>query len=148
VLALGAGFYAAGQILLMLAPPGNLAWAILTSLIVGLAAPTAMLLPRLIVAEIAQAETSRSGADHVSFLLATLSSTEKLGIAIAVGLIFIGLGWADFDPQRASAAEFELLLRVASAGLPALLFLAAAALAWRFPPTPAPPAGIRSGSSR
>ena len=144
VLSMGAALYAGVQLLLMLAPPGAFWWAMMTALAAGLLAPVAVLLPRLIIAELAAAEKGRTGIDNIAFLLAIFSSAEKAGTAIAAGLILIGLGWAGFDPLDASLGKFEWLLRFAAAGLPALLFLAAAALAWRFPPAPANP--IRSES--
>ena len=146
VLAMGAALYAGVQLLLMLAPQGAFWWAVMTAVTAGLLAPVAVLLPRLIVAEFAAAEKSRTGIDNIAFLLAIFSSTEKAGTAIAAGLILIGLGWAGFDPADTSLGEFEWLLRLAAAGLPALLFLAAAALAWKWPH--APPSSIRSESLR
>lgn len=146
VLAMGAALYAGVQLLLMLAPHGVFWWAMMTAVTAGLLAPVAVLLPRLIVAEFAAAEKSRTGIDNIAFLLAIFSSTEKAGTAIAAGIILIGLGWAGFNPVDTSLEEFEWLLRFAAAGLPALLFLAAGALAWKFPP--APPNSIRSESSR
>lgn len=75
--------------------------------------------------DLADADRQQSGRDRVSLHLAVLAMTNKVGYALAIGVAYGGLALAGYQTGVTQGLPVLALLAM-GAGLPALLFIAAA----------------------
>lgn len=144
-LAVSAILYAVVQIGFYYAPAGNLAAVMLVSGGIGIVYAATAMLPRAMMADVADEERLNSGADRTGLLFALLIGVWKIGQALSVGLMFALLDMIGFDPAP-KAVNSETALGGLTAlfiGIPAVLSLAAAWAIYNYSLTPERHAQIR-----
>jgi Na+/melibiose symporter-like transporter len=89
-----------GLVLLYLTPNGNQPVAFLTIAIGGLPYAAPNQISRAMLADVADEDRLKNGADRTGLLYALVAATAKIGPALAVGITFIGLDQlVGFDPN-------------------------------------------------
>lgn len=140
---LGTGAYMFSMLFL---PPGNLVVMCALFAIGGFFAASADLLPRAMLADVADEDLLATGTDRTGMLYALLALVAKLGQATAIGVVFVALDLIGFD-ATAGATNGPLaltsVLLLGSVG-PAILHCCGGLLAWRYPLTAARHAAIRA----
>lgn len=102
----------------------------------GIAFGAPVTLLRSMMADVAEQNLVRNGADHSGLSFAFLTSAYKTGQSFAIGIPFVVLGLiAGFDPVGDNSPEAIRNLMLVFAGLPALVYSAAAYVAYRYPLT-------------
>jgi Na+/melibiose symporter-like transporter len=142
--------YAVGQLAIMLAPAGNLLILLACQGIIGVAYGAASLLPRAMIADISDEERLRTGQERTGLLYALLIGVWKIGQAVSVGIMFWALAMFGFNPapDAANTASAVQGLQILYIGLPILLCLGAALIAFRYPLTAQRHAEIRAELER
>lgn len=137
--------YAFGQFAMLFAPAGNIILLLACQAIVGVAYGAASLLPRAMIADISDEERLRTGQERTGLLYALLIGVWKIGQAVSVGIMFWALALFSFNPapDAANTASAVLGLQILYIGLPILLCLGAAWIAFRYPLTAERHAEIR-----
>ncbi len=119
--------------------PGDVAAFAVVCLVSGLALGADLALPPALQADLADWDRLRFGADRTGLLFAVSTMSQKLAMALGVGIAFPLLDWAGVG--EADAAVWPLVMIYA--GLPVVLKLCAVALMWRHPITARRHAAIR-----
>jgi glycoside/pentoside/hexuronide:cation symporter, GPH family len=132
-LAYAALFYLVGQAALWLIPPGAFALAVVAAFLAGLPYSASSVLLRAMMADVADEERLRTGVDRTGLLYALLTGATKVGAAFAVGLTFVGLKLAGFDPQGGNSEAALMGLEVLFLVLPAVLSVLAALILFGYP---------------
>ncbi len=134
-LAIAGVAYAVLQTATMMLPPGHFGIAAVGMVIAGIPYAAGPFLLRSILADVADADRLRNGADRTGLLYAILTTTGKFGYAIPVGATFWLLSAVGFDPAPGaanSAVALDALIAM-YIGLPATIMLCMAWLMWRWP---------------
>jgi GPH family glycoside/pentoside/hexuronide:cation symporter len=137
--------YACIQSLFLLVPANNLLVALAIQSLAGLSYGATSALPRAMTADVADEQRLATGQERTGLLYALLIGVWKIGQALSVGIMFYVLAWIGFNPapdasNPASALDGLALLYI---GLPILLSLMAAWVAFRYPLTAERHAQIR-----
>jgi GPH family glycoside/pentoside/hexuronide:cation symporter len=95
-------------------PPGRLDLILAVSLVGGFSYTASSLLPRAMVADIADEEKLETGADRTGLLYALMIGIFKIGQAVSVGITFVALDWfgyvAKLGPQNDDGAILGVAL--------------------------------------
>lgn len=138
-------YYALVQTGIFFLPKLPLVWGALALFLTGLSYAANLFLLRALMADVSDELKLETGAASTGLLYALLSSTTKLGYAIAVGLTFFGLALVGFKPEPGavnSPAAIQGLESLFGFAPPVLALLGAAAL-WSYPLTQERHAEIR-----
>ncbi len=116
----------------------------------GFASCSVELLPRAMMADIADEDRLASNADRSGMLYALLLITHKIGQAAAIGLVFTLLDFTGFKASaghdNSAGALFGILML--GGAVPALLYVVAGALIYFYPLTAQRHAEIRAALER
>ncbi|WP_343036024.1 MFS transporter [Hongsoonwoonella zoysiae] len=112
--------------------PGDLAGFGVICVLTGFALGADLVLPASIQADVIDVDTASSGARRAGLYFALWGLATKLSLALAVGLAFSLLEFADFDARGNDRTGLSMLTAL-YALLPVGLKAAAIALMWRFP---------------
>jgi len=137
--------YASVQSLFLFVPAHNLLAALAIQSLAGLSYGATSALPRAMTADVADEQRLETGQERTGLLYALLIGVWKIGQALSVGIMFYVLAWIGFDPAPGAANPESALdgLLVLYVGLPILLSLVAAWVAFRYPLTAEKHAAIR-----
>jgi Na+/melibiose symporter-like transporter len=137
--------YATAQGLYLVTPAAHFIALAAVQAFAGISYGAILLLPRAMIADVSDQERLRTGQERTGLLFALLIGVGKIGQALSVGLTFYGLQLLGFSASASGHNSPGALLgmQLLYVGLPAVLSLAAAALAFRYPLTAALHAQIR-----
>lgn len=90
-------------------------------------------LMRSIMADVIDVDRVNVGAERSAIYYSMLTLTAKLGLALAVGIIYPILDWVGFDPAVASDPATINGVRLVVATSPTLVTICVALIMWRFP---------------
>jgi Na+/melibiose symporter-like transporter len=99
----------------------------------GITYASARFLLKAMMADVTDADRMESGRMQSGVYFSLLTLTEKIGLALAVGVPFVILPALGFEPRGEKTAEGIRALVLIFALAPASLHLAAAFVLWRFP---------------
>lgn len=131
-LAASAALYTVATLSAAFIPPGAFGIAAGLMALIGLPYAAPGFLLRAMMADLGDAERLAAGADRTGLLFALLSGTVKLASALAVGVTYVGLDLAGFDPKAAGDGGLAGL-QLMFLGLPAALSLLAGLLVLGYP---------------
>lgn len=114
-------------------PSGSFWLVFVIYLMIGLAFGGRDLFMRSIMADVIDQDRVNVGADRSALYYSMLTLTNKVGSALAVGIIYPILDWVGFDPKLANPQDILDAVRVVVAASPTLVSLAVAMIMWRFP---------------
>jgi Na+/melibiose symporter-like transporter len=137
--------------LLMLAmPPGSLWFFGLAAIWGGTMACSADMLPRSMMADVADEDHLESGHDRTGMLFALLTVTHKLGQALSIGIVYVALDLIGFRPAAGLANPASAMsgVMILYGIVPALLYVSAAFTVRRFALTPERHAAVREALAR
>jgi Na+/melibiose symporter-like transporter len=142
--------YAGVQSLFLFVPANNLLAALVIQSCAGLSYGATSALPRAMTADVADEQRLETGQERTGLLYALLIGVWKIGQALSVGIMFYVLSWIGFDPAPGVANPASALngLAMLYVGLPILLSLLAAVVAFRYPLTAERHAAIRAELER
>jgi Na+/melibiose symporter-like transporter len=137
-LAIGCCGFAAYMMLMMAMPPGNLVYFFGMGLLGGTMACSADMLPRSMMADVADEDRLATGQDRTGMLFALLTVTHKFGQAMSIGVVYFALDLIGFKAgstanSTAALTGVSLLYGV----VPGVLYIAAALVVSRYRLTPA-----------
>jgi Na+/melibiose symporter-like transporter len=141
----------ASYMLLMLAmPPGSMWFFGLAAVWGGAMACSADMLPRSMMADVADEDRLQSGHDRTGMLFALLTVTHKLGQALSIGIVYLALDLIGFRPATGAENPAGALtgLTILYGVVPAALYLAAAWTVRAFQLTPERHEEIRNELAR
>ncbi len=127
-LMLAAASYIVYLALIWFVPPGRLDLVLLVSVFGGVSFTASSLLPRAMLADIADEERLVHGADRTGLLYALLTGIYKVGQAMSVGIAFVLLDLFGFDAKAGAANPPDAILGVALVYVVLTSLCAAAAL--------------------
>ena len=130
----GASVYAGlTALLFLLVPAGGTVVMLIVTVLNGVTYASARFLLKAMMADVTDIDRLESGRMQSGVFFALLTMTEKIGLALAVGITYVILDSIGFvaGGQNTEAAIDGLLLLFALA--PTALHLAAAVVLWRFP---------------
>ena len=134
----------ASLMLVLALPMTNFAFAALVMAVAGLPYSGGPLLLRAMLADVGDELRLQTGVDRTGLLYAVLTSTTKVGTALAL-VTFVILDAIGFDAQAAHNTPAAVAgLQALFVGGPAVLSLIAAATIWGYPLTAARHARIRT----
>jgi Na+/melibiose symporter-like transporter len=138
----GTAFY---MLLVTFMPPGDFLYLGFAFLLGGFCACSADLLPRAMMADVADEDRLVAGSDRTGMLYALLQVTHKLGQALAIGIAYVLLDLIGFDAKAGTANNSDALLGILLIGsiIPGLLHLSGGVLAYFYPLTAERHAQIR-----
>src|SRR5690606_13645857 len=130
----GASVYAGlSSLLFLLVPHGGMVFMLIVTVLNGVTYASARFLLKAMMADITDADRLESGRMQSGVYFSLLTMTEKIGLALAVGIPYGILPFMGFRPgEPNSAAALDGLLLIFALG-PAALHLSAAFVLWRFP---------------
>lgn len=143
-LAIGCCGFATYMVLMMAMPPGNMVYFFGMGLLGGTMACSVDMLPRSMMADVADEDRLVSGQDRTGMLFALLTVTHKFGQAMSIGIVYFALDLIGF--KAGSPANSEAALRGVSilyGVVPGVLYITSAVVVGRFRLTPARHAAIR-----
>ena len=132
-LALSSIFNGATVPLILLVPPGSVAWALPLLILFGVNMGIGPLLFRSIMADVADEDRVRSGAQRTGLYFSLLTMTNKVGVALAVGSIYLLLDWIGYSPVGENTPEAVRGLGYLFTLPSALVSFLVAAIMWNFP---------------
>ncbi|GAA5526034.1 melibiose carrier protein [Microbulbifer aestuariivivens] len=112
---------------------GNFNHALALFLYLGVVTAPILVFPPAIVADTLDYARLKTGTADTGLYMAILQLINKTALALAIGVTFPLLDWAGFSEGGANEGMAWAALHGLVSWLPALIMLAAAALAWRFP---------------
>lgn len=136
-LAIGCVGFAAYMLLMMVMPPNNIVYFFGMGLLGGTMACCADMLPRSMMADVADEDRFTTGQDRTGMLFALLTVTQKFGMALSIGVVYFALDLIGFkagssDNSAAALRGVSILYGI----VPAALYVAAALTVARFGLTP------------
>ncbi len=144
------GLLVLGLLALLLIPRESFGWALAAFFIVGLAVGAKFLLPPAIAADAVDYDTLKTGTAQAGAHMALLNLTNKVALAVPVGIVFPVLALAGFDPAPGaenSAAAIQALALLTT--VPAMVVMGLGiAIMWRYPITAAKHGVIRTRLER
>ena len=114
-------------------PAGSLGWAALFFLVNGIAFGAPPFLDRAILGDVVDLDQSQTGEQRSGLFFALMATTNKIGYALPVGLLFPLLALVGFQPEGANSASAIAWLTAMIVVLPLACNLGIIALMWRFP---------------
>jgi glycoside/pentoside/hexuronide:cation symporter, GPH family len=105
-------------------------------------------LPLAMLADIVDVDTARSGEQRTGLIFALAGMTQKLALALGIGLSLPLLQLSGFDATTAHESEHLLALRFLYVLAPVLFWFGAFWIAWNYPLTADRQARIRSWIER
>jgi GPH family glycoside/pentoside/hexuronide:cation symporter len=133
-LAVSCLFALVGLAALYAIPSGQPLWGCAGAFVSGLPYAASNQIVRSLMADAGDEERLKSGVDRTGLLYAVLTGTSKIGSALAVGVTFLVLEKAGFDAASDHNSAGALLgLRWMFLGAPAVLFVLAALVLFRYP---------------
>lgn len=117
----------------LLLPAASIGWAALFFLVNGIAFGAPPFLDRAILADVVDLDQTRTGEQRSGLFFALMTTTNKIGYALPVGLLFPVLALVGFNPEGANTAAALSWLMAMIVVLPLLCNIAIVALMWRFP---------------
>jgi GPH family glycoside/pentoside/hexuronide:cation symporter len=133
-----------------LMPAGERIGLFLVSILCGLAYGASNQMPRAMMADVNDEELLENGRDRTGMLYAVLTGIDKIGFALAVGVVFQVLAMAGYVPalaDRNSPAAIEVVALL-YCGATSLMSLCGAVLIMRYPLTQKRHAEIRLALER
>ena len=130
----GASIYAGLAALLFLAVPKNsMVLMLIVTVLNGVTYASARFLLKAMMADVTDADRMESGRMQSGVYFSLLTLTEKIGLALAVGIPYAILPAMGFQAGGQNSAQALDGLLAIFAGAPAVLHLIAAFVLWRFP---------------
>lgn len=142
----GAGLlYTAIYLFYFLIPPGNFPLLAALAGAVGITYSAVNLLPRAMIADVADLERLNCGAERTGLLFALLIGIWKVGQAVSVGIMLIALDKIGFNPAPGAenAPEAIFGLKLLFIGIPAVLGICGAIAIIRYSLTAVRHADVR-----
>lgn len=134
-----------GVTALALAPAGSLPTFLIGWSLFSIATNGFLLLLKSIMADIVDYDHVQSGSERSGLMFAILTMVNKLGLAASQAITYPVLHYFGFQPgSTTNDATAMAALYGVFVGVPALLFIAMAALIWRFPLTEAKQKELRA----
>ena len=118
---------------LFLIPRGNIYAACFVLLFLGVNVGSATILYRSIMADVADIDELETGQRRTGLFYSMLTLTQKIGGAVAVGIVFWTLALMGFNPRGVNAPEAVTGLSIVFVAVPVICNLFVAAIMWRFP---------------
>ena len=132
-LCLGAMIGALGCFAHFFVPVGSF-WIVLTTFImIGVNVGTRELLVRSIMADVIDEDALRTGKERSALFFSTLTLVEKLGMALAVGLVLPILDLVGFDPSGVNSETTITGVRLVAAATPVMALVGVILVMWKFP---------------
>lgn len=132
-LALSSIFNAVTVPLILLVPKGSVAWTLPLLMLFGINMGIGPLLFRSIMADVADEDRVRSGVQRTGLYYALLTMTNKIGVALAVGSIYVLLEWIGYTPRGDNSPEAVRGLAYLFTFPSAVISLMVAGIMWNFP---------------
>lgn len=129
-------FYGAAALPFMLLVPTGQAWIVATAnVFYGLAYGAAPFLLRSILADVADEDTAETGKERAALYYSLLVMTNKLGYALAPGLVYPLLDLVGFSSARGAVNSPDAIfaMELLFVGLPVLFMLLTGLTMWNFP---------------
>ena len=125
--------FAAYMLLMLAMPPGNMTFFFGSAVLGGTMACAADMLPRSMMADVADEDRLVSGQDRTGMLFAVLTVTQKFGQAMSIGVVYFALDLIGFRAGEAdNTADALRGVSLLYGIVPGLLYFAAAFAVSRF----------------
>jgi GPH family glycoside/pentoside/hexuronide:cation symporter len=108
-LMVGSVAYAVSQATLMIIPPATMSLAIPGMFSVGFVSSSFVLIVRAMVADVADEVRLETGKERAGLLYALVTTTQKIGAAITVGISFYVLGLVGYNPAEGAVNTPEAI---------------------------------------
>ena len=118
---------------LLLVQPGNLWLYALVNILLGIESGSGSFLLRSIMADVTDHDNLESGTQRTGLYYSLLTMTNKIGSALAVGIVYPILDWIGFVPGGENTAGTIEALKYIFICVPILFSLLAIFLIWNFP---------------
>ena len=129
--------FTAYMLLMLAMPPGNLGYFFGMAILGGTMACAADMLPRSIMADVADEDQFETGQDRTGMLFALLTVTHKFGQAMSIGIVYFALDLIGFRAGAEDNASDALIgVAVLFGVVPGVLYLGSAATIRKFALTP------------
>lgn len=119
--------------LILVVPPGNAAFAVAVWICLGINMAAGPFLFRAIMADVADHDAVRTRQQRTGLFYALLTSTTKLGAAVAIGGGYLALDVIGFVPGGENSSAVLESLRAVYVWPAAAISVAVAAIFWYFP---------------
>ena len=119
--------------LMLLLEPGNFWLYVLLNLLYGLGSGAGGFLLRSIMADVTDHDNLESGTQRTGLYYSLLTMTNKIGYAMAVGIIYPMLDWIGFVPDGTNTTETIEALKYIFIFAPLPIMLLSALIMWNFP---------------
>ncbi len=119
--------------LIFLVQPGDMWFAVLVWVCLGVNMGAGPFLFRSIMADVADHDEVRGGNQRTGLFYSLLTMTNKIGAAIAIGVTYPALDWIGFVPGAENTLAAEDGLRMLYVIPPALIGFLVAWIMWNFP---------------
>ena len=134
----------AGSLGMIFLGPGDIVPFTIMFAIKGICFGAFQFLPLAMLADIVDVDTARSGEQRTGLVFALSGMTQKLAMAVGVGLSLALLELARFEAAGPNEAPQIMALKVYYVIAPILFYMAAYWLAWKYPLTEARQRRLRS----
>lgn len=118
---------------LFLIPPGNIYVAAAVLVFLGVNVGSATILYRSIMADVADIDELETGQRRTGLFYSMLTLTQKVGGAVAVGIVFWTLALIGFNPRGDNSAHAISGLSIVFVAVPVICNFLVAAIMWKFP---------------
>jgi GPH family glycoside/pentoside/hexuronide:cation symporter len=108
-LMVGSVAYAVSQATLMIIPPATMSLAVPGMFSVGFVSSSFVLIVRAMVADVADEVRLETGKERAGLLYALVTTTQKIGAAITVGISFYVLGLVGYNPAEGAVNTPEAI---------------------------------------
>ena len=102
--------YSIGLLSLIFVPKGAFVLAAIPMFVLGFLASSFTMLDRAMVSDVGDVVRLEQGKQRVSLLFAMITSSQKIGTALSIGLSFTVLGWVGFNPKEGAANTPDAVL--------------------------------------
>ena len=119
--------------LLFFLPPGSVWLTVAIFALIGVNIGAKDFLVRSIMADVIDQDRVSTGVERSALYYSMLSLTAKLGLALAVGIMYPILDWVGFDPAVAADDTTIRGVRFVVAATPTFVTICVAIIMWRFP---------------
>lgn len=118
---------------LFLIPPGNVWIAGMVLLFLGVNVGSATILYRSIMADVADLDELHTGQRRTGLFYSLLTLTQKVGGAVAVGIVFWTLAYIGFNPRGENTEAAVGGLSMVFVAVPVICNVLVALIMWHFP---------------
>jgi Na+/melibiose symporter-like transporter len=146
VLALSGAIYTTSMFIVWATPPGTTLVLIFSNVFAGFAYSAMTMMPRSMLADIADERLLDEGVDRTALLYALFTGIYKIGQALAIGFGFVALDLIDYIPAKGadnSAATLNGVI-VMYSGVTSAMILIGSAIILLYPLTAARAVEIRT----